>query len=126
VDPTSSWCCECDKCRFVFLVLAAFLDRETMAGIFGRNLLDDRDAIPGYRELAGLTANRPLDCVGEADEVIAALTRLAQNPDWMSSAVLAELMPEIGADAAEVWARAMQYHDTALPARFDKVLREAL
>ncbi len=38
IDPAlraASWCCDCPKCRFVFLALAPFSSPEHLSGIFG-------------------------------------------------------------------------------------------
>ena len=43
------WCCDCPKCRFVFLALAPFIAKAELVRIFRRNLLDDRDASRGFR-----------------------------------------------------------------------------
>src|SRR5271169_493727 len=34
------WCCDCPRCRFVFLALAPFVAKTELIGIFGRDLLD--------------------------------------------------------------------------------------
>ena len=35
------WCCNCPKCRFVFLALAPSLPKRELIAIFGRDMLDD-------------------------------------------------------------------------------------
>ncbi len=64
------WCCNCDKCRFVFLILSIFLKKEEMIKIFGKNLLDDKNQLNGYLELCGLKDHKPFECVGEIEESV--------------------------------------------------------
>ena len=50
-DPalrSPSWCCECPKCRFVFLILAPFCEPAQLRGIFGRDLLAEDDQFEGF------------------------------------------------------------------------------
>ena len=51
LDPAlrgASWCCECPKCRFVFLALAPFTTPEQLREIFGRDLLDEEHQFEGF------------------------------------------------------------------------------
>ncbi|MFW5926855.1 MAG: hypothetical protein ACOCSR_02290, partial [Wenzhouxiangella sp.] len=85
----------CPKCHFVFLALAPFLKVDEMAGIFGRNLLEDESLIPGFRQLLGLDGAKPFECVGEAIEARAALRHLSTDPGWRDAPVVAALAPEL-------------------------------
>jgi UDP-N-acetyl-alpha-D-muramoyl-L-alanyl-L-glutamate epimerase len=123
---TPSWCGECDKCRFVFLVLAPWLAPATLTGIFGANLLDDGNALPAYEVLAGMKGIRPFDCVGEAAEVHAALKALAANPAWKDAAVVAALAPRLKGPAETLMNDALEFHEVGLPPRFEEVVRAAL
>jgi UDP-N-acetyl-alpha-D-muramoyl-L-alanyl-L-glutamate epimerase len=89
-DPerrAASWCGDCPKCRFVYLILAPFVPRRELAAIFGSDLLDDPDQLPGYLELLGWEADKPFECVGEVAESIAAFRLLAADPGWRDGAV---------------------------------------
>ena len=72
------WCGECPKCAFTFLALTPFIDREELELIWGKNLLLEPKLEPIYRNLLGISGNKPLDCVGELKESRAAM-RLAQK-----------------------------------------------
>lgn len=88
-DSFSRWCRACPKCRFLYAVLAPFLSREEMVGIFGRDLLDDEHQIPGYLELLGVAKwTKPFECVGDVTETKLALSLAAGCPDWRDSAVV--------------------------------------
>ncbi len=71
--PRGMWCGECPKCAFVFLILAPFIPRTRLVGMFGKNLLDDRGLVPLYADILGFGNIKPFDCVGTFDEARAAL-----------------------------------------------------
>ncbi len=72
------WCGQCAKCAFVFAMLAAFVSKEELFKIFGKNLFADPLLIPIYRDLLGLTNIKPFDCVGTPEETALAFL-LAQK-----------------------------------------------
>lgn len=67
------WCCKCDKCRFVYLILSVFLKKNELINIFGQDLLNDDKQIDGFRKLCGLVSYKPFECVGEIEESIYAI-----------------------------------------------------
>ena len=85
------WCGACDKCRFVFLILAPFMDKETLIRAVGTNPLNDENQMQGYRELLGLSGHKPFECVGEVDECRWAFNELKQNPAWQNDVVVKAL-----------------------------------
>jgi UDP-N-acetyl-alpha-D-muramoyl-L-alanyl-L-glutamate epimerase len=79
-DPArrgTGWCGDCPKCRFVFMVLAPWMEPERLVRIFGRNLLDDPAQADGFAELTGEMGDKPFECVGERAESAAAMRLLA-------------------------------------------------
>ncbi|MGE3624004.1 MAG: endonuclease domain-containing protein [Bdellovibrionales bacterium] len=90
-----SWCCACPKCRFVFLALAPFLNKDRLVDIFGKNLLDDEAQTHGFAELCGLTAHKPFECVGETGESSLLLGRLYRSDAWKDDKVVKTLGPQI-------------------------------
>jgi ribosomal protein L25 (general stress protein Ctc) len=98
-DASARWCGDCDKCRFVFLALAPFTERKRLVGIFAKDMLTDTSQLPGYRELCGLAAHKPFECVGETDECLVALALLAGNPEWTDAAVVRLLAADVPATA---------------------------
>lgn len=95
-----SWCGECDKCRFVFLALAPWMDRARLVGIVGHDLFADPAQVPGFRALLGLADHKPFECVGEEAESSVALTLASRRADWEDSPVVRELLataPEFAA-----------------------------
>ena len=89
------WCADCDKCRFVFLALAPFMEKERLVEIFGRNMLDDASQIKGYEELLGLSAFKPFECVGEIEESVLAFLMLADKKQWHSDVIFVALKERV-------------------------------
>jgi len=87
-DAADSWCCDCPKCRFVFLALAPFIEPSRLVEIFGVDLLDQEHQIPGFMALCGFQADKPFECVGEHEESLAALRLLADSPAWRDHTVI--------------------------------------
>jgi UDP-N-acetyl-alpha-D-muramoyl-L-alanyl-L-glutamate epimerase len=93
---SAGWCGECDKCRFVFLILAPYLGRERLVGVFGRDLLDEPAQRGGFVDILGLGDQKPFDCVGEPSEAVEALHLIEAGGQWADSELvqaLSELTP---------------------------------
>lgn len=90
-----NWCCACPKCRFVFLALAPFLEKEALTTIFGQNLLDDFSQVTDFAALCGLDTHKPFECVGEERESALLLLHLAALPDWQRTPVVRALAPRL-------------------------------
>jgi hypothetical protein len=98
IDPAqrrSSWCGDCDKCRFVFLVLAPFMEPDALAAIFGKALLDDESQYEGFAMLAAVGGHKPFECVGEEEESLAAIGMLADDPRWRDKPVVRRLAQDV-------------------------------
>ncbi|MBV9816145.1 MAG: endonuclease domain-containing protein [Alphaproteobacteria bacterium] len=89
------WCCDCPKCRFIFLALAPFVAKPDLIEIFGRNLLDDDAQSEGFAELCGLRANKPFECVGEISESTGVMSQLVNDPDWRDDRVVRRLNEQL-------------------------------
>ncbi len=63
------WCCNCAKCLYVYILLAAFLDDGTLTEIFGENLLEREDLAPMLDGLMLDGEDKPFECVGTKSEV---------------------------------------------------------
>jgi UDP-N-acetyl-alpha-D-muramoyl-L-alanyl-L-glutamate epimerase len=98
IDPAlraASWCCDCPKCRFVFLILAPFSSPELLREIFGRDLLEDEAQFEGFALLSATGGHKPFECVGEEQESLAAMRLLAEQPRWSEHAVVRRLVEEV-------------------------------
>ena len=97
-DPAlraESWCCDCPKCRFVFLALAPFSDPTHLREIFGRDLLDDERQFAGFAVLMASGGHKPFECVGEEEESLAAVRMLASDERWSAHRVVRRLVEEV-------------------------------
>ncbi len=97
-DPArraSSWCCECPKCRFVFLALAPFSEPAHLRELFGRDLLDEDGQFEGFALLTATGGHKPFECVGEEQESLAAIRLLAEDERWSAHRVVARLVAEV-------------------------------
>jgi len=92
---SSKWCCECDKCRFVFLILSPFLKKDELIKIFGKNLFGEMTYLEKYKALLGLEGYKPFECVGEFEESQAALYLIQNRLDWAHTPIVKELMQEM-------------------------------
>ncbi len=63
------WCQECAKCAYVWLGYTAYLPQDLVMGMFPRNLFDIAENVSWFRQLLGLSAHKPFECVGEISEV---------------------------------------------------------
>jgi hypothetical protein len=133
LDPalrTASWCGDCDKCRFVFLVLAPFSDPAHLRDVFGADLLDDERQFAGFALLTASGGHKPFECVGEEEESLAAIRLLAADERWRDHAIVRRLVAEVlptfprdAGDPAEVLALS---DDHAVPAAFLPGIRAVL
>ncbi|MGI8803277.1 MAG: hypothetical protein ACR2KV_14120 [Solirubrobacteraceae bacterium] len=98
LDPalrSASWCGDCPKCRFVFLVLAPFCDPAHLAAVFGADLLDAEDQFAGFALLTATGGSKPFECVGEEEESLAAMRLVAADPRWRDHRVVRRLAAEV-------------------------------
>lgn len=78
-SKTNSWCCNCAKCLYVYILLAAFLDDVTLSEIFGCNMLEKQELSGMLDGLVLDGEDKPFECVGTKDEV-----RLSLEMAWES------------------------------------------
>lgn len=63
------WCMRCAKCFYVWISYCAWLPLEHVESVFGRmDLMDDPANLPWARQLLGIDAHTPFECVGQVDE----------------------------------------------------------
>lgn len=97
--PGTKWCGECEKCRFVFLILALDLPVSYLEEVLGFNALKDLSAVPVYLSLLGVPGTRkPLECVGEANEVQYVFQRLMRAEDTRDLPVVREIAAQLERD----------------------------
>ncbi|MCX6282756.1 MAG: hypothetical protein NTW31_00745 [Bacteroidetes bacterium] len=72
-SKTDTWCCNCPKCLFTFIILAPFFGLDRLNLIFGKNLLDQPAMSGMLRQFTGAAEEKPFDCIGTISEVNLAL-----------------------------------------------------
>jgi UDP-N-acetyl-alpha-D-muramoyl-L-alanyl-L-glutamate epimerase len=92
------WCGECDKCCFIDLILAPFLDAKALGEIFAvtGEPLRHPELRGKFRGLLGAGA-KPFECVGEVNECRAAVLLAAQRADRADDTLLQDLAAEVRA-----------------------------
>jgi hypothetical protein len=93
------WCGECDKCCFIDLILAPYLEAGALIEVFGgAEPLADSDNARRFRTLLGLEPDaKPFECVGDVGECRAALTLAAARADRRSYPLLHQLLADVTA-----------------------------
>ena len=91
-EREATWCGHCDKCLFINLILAPFIDRAPLREIFSSEPLSDPQLDESLRSLIGLgLEHKPFECVGDPDESAVALRQVSQLPAWADVTRLGEL-----------------------------------
>ncbi|MBI3619519.1 endonuclease domain-containing protein [Candidatus Peregrinibacteria bacterium] len=86
--PRERWCGHCPKCAFVFALFAAFLSKETLLGIFEKNLFERESLLPLGRRLLGIEGFKPFECVGTSEETKAAMLLAHARGDFDETPVM--------------------------------------
>lgn len=68
-NKKSTWCCNCPKCLFTFIILSPFFSDEKLNSIFKENLLDKKELLQDFISLTGNSKEKPFECVGTTDEI---------------------------------------------------------
>ena len=84
-DNWRKWCGKCSKCLFVFTLFAAFLPKEQVLDIFGKNLFEDKSLLTLFKELLGIKNFKPFECVGTPEEVNEALEKISERGEFRDS-----------------------------------------
>lgn len=87
------WCGQCAKCAFVFTLLSAFLTKKELIDIFQKNLYQDENLVPMFRDILGFGEMKPFDCVGTFDETGVAFYLAA--PKFKNDLIIKTFLPKI-------------------------------
>jgi len=85
------WCGECPKCVFAFTLLSAFLTKKELLEIFKKNLYQDSNLLPLFKDVLGLGKIKPFDCVGTFEESKTAFKMGGKN--FKDSFIVRQLAP---------------------------------
>ena len=87
------WCCECEKCCFVFLILSAHLEEKELINIFWENLFNKKSLEKTFREIIWLENHKPFECVWTYEEsLLSAKKAIEKNFSWI---ILEKIKKEI-------------------------------
>ena len=75
------WCCNCEKCAFVYLILSAYLPKEKVVNIFQEDLFENKNLLETYKWLIW-KKTKPFECVGTYNESKKALKLVLQKYKW--------------------------------------------
>ena len=102
------WCNECPKCVFLFACFSAFLPKKVVLEMFGSNLYRKRRHLKLIRRILGTEGFKPLDCVGEPEEMILAMHYASRTGEYKND-------------------RAMRMFENLFPSSYDfKTLEEEI
>ena len=76
-----TWCGECPKCLFVYIILSPKLYKDELVNIFGKDLYENESLLPTFKELIGDAKTKPFECVGTIKEVRYALSLTIKKLD---------------------------------------------
>ena len=78
-SKTDTWCCNCSKCLFTYIMLSPFLEKSVMKQIFHEDLFEKESLKPVLEQLTGVAKEKPFECVGTINEVNSALEYLCKT-----------------------------------------------
>lgn len=94
------WCARCDKCCFIDLILAPFVEAAVLRRVFaagGREPLENPELVRSFETLLGLIPDaKPWECVGDVGECQVAARLALARPDRAGSAMLTDLVARLG------------------------------
>ena len=119
-SKTDSWCGNCPKCLFAFIILSPFLGKEELESIFGKNMLDDLGLENFFKELTGKVDVKPFECVGTPEEVNASLANV-MSKGMKQSRLLEDYIEE----NSDNFTRLLNHwnNENLLPERFENILK---
>ena len=118
-SKTDSWCGQCPKCLFTWIILSPFLSKERLTAIFGKDLSMDPALRPIFEELNGTSAVKPFECVGTVEEVRACVAAMGDR----KGTIMAD-SPRAEASVETILKRFNEEH--FLPERFVELLKSKL
>ena len=76
-----TWCCNCPKCLFVFIILSPHLYKNELIDIFGQDLYEREDLLETFIDTIGEGNAKPFECVGTIEEAKFAISTLINKLD---------------------------------------------
>lgn len=82
------WCKRCPKCVFLFASYSAFLPKNQVIDMFETDLYTREKLIPLFRRILGIEGFKPLDCVGEPEEMILAMHYASRAREYQNETAM--------------------------------------
>ena len=110
-ERLGQWCGTCDKCCFIDLILAPFMEAADLRSIFGGvEPLENAQLEDRFVTLLGLTPDvRPFECVGDVGECRAAVRLAATRTDRQGNSLLQSLYAAIDAAPGPISPEAIDF-----------------
>jgi hypothetical protein len=94
------WCLRCPKCAYVWLGCRAHLAAPLVEAVFPENLLEVPDNRAFFRDMVGLGAHTPFECIGQVEESrLALLLCRARGLLGPAGRALADALPPLDLEA---------------------------
>lgn len=74
-----TWCCNCSKCLFAFIILSPFLYKDKLVEIFGCDVFENESLLEDMYKLIGKRDAKPFECVGTLVETRFSLNKLMEK-----------------------------------------------
>jgi hypothetical protein len=100
------WCGVCDKCAFIDLFLAPFLDADVLRGVLAETMepLENPSMTASLGTLVGLVPDaKPWECVGDVNECRVALQLAALREDRVRTHLVQELALRVAGSDRDTW-----------------------
>ena len=115
------WCGKCPKCLFVYIIMYAFLTKEEVINIFGKDLLDDKELEKSFLELIGEAETKPFECIGTIEEVKWSMNRIVEKDDsYLSNLYKDKYYENIDIDLKSI------VYENNVPEEYLDILKEAI
>ena len=79
---TNYWCGRCPKCVFLFACFSAYVPKKKLVSMFGANLYTKSYLVKHFKSILGIAGTKPLDCVGEPEEMILAMHLASKRGEY--------------------------------------------
>lgn len=96
------WCGGCPKCAFVFAMLSAFIPKDELVGIFGKDLYADTTLLQLYKDLLGHGSCKPFECVGTPEETMVAMHKASERGEFVGEPIMEYFEKDV-ATSVEDW-----------------------
>lgn len=87
-----NFCCDCSKCAFIYAISLPFTTKERLTRHFWQKMFD---GVELFKPLMDLDADKPIECVGEKEEVWTALYRIYKQGRELQTPVMRHFVKSI-------------------------------